>query len=107
MSDFRACEGETLFCDGHWDWLNYHLEKRTPQGWQQVLTVKVTNGRTHFGSIDHLYRHKTRPGELILHVNHPDNLDEEFFSSSNDGETWSILNIHQPPSSEEYDGEAL
>ena len=107
MSDFRACKGETLACDGHWDWYNYHLEKRTAEGWRQVLTVEVNSGRGHCGSINRLYRHKTRPGELMVHVNHPEHSDQEYFSSSDDGDTWSSRNLLEPPSDDEYDSERL
>jgi hypothetical protein len=105
---FRVLKGETLFEDEE-DAVHIHyLQKLVGEEWVNVFHLTLETGRSWGDEIDVLYRHRTAPGELLIHVYGFGYWgDTEYYQSSDHGETWLPTRYRRLPDPRLYSTENL
>ena len=105
---FRVLKGEALFEDDE-DAVHIHyLQKLVGKAWVNVFHLTLETGRSWGDEIDLLYRHKTNPGELLIHVYGFGYWgDTEYYQSNDHGDSWLTTRYRRLPDPTLYTKENL
>lgn len=105
---FRVLKGEVLFSDEEDSVHIHYLQKKSGETWVSVLSLTLESGRSWGDEIDQLFRHRQKPGELLLHVSGFGYWgDSEYYCSTDEGDTWQPTRLRHVPDAALYSKEAL
>ncbi len=105
---FRVFKGEALFQDGEDSVHIHYLQKQTGVEWINVFQLTMETGRSWGDEIDRLYRRKTMPKELLIHVSGFGFWgDAEYYRSVDGGCSWLLTNLRLEPDPALYTSEVL
>lgn len=95
---FRVLQGEAIFEDGEDSVHIHYLQKMVGGEWVNVFQLTLETGRSWGDEIDLLYRHKAKPGELLIHVYGFGYWgDAEYYQSTDHGDTWQPTRFRRLP----------
>jgi hypothetical protein len=108
LPQFRVFKGEALFQDGEDSVHIHYLQKQVGGEWINVFQLTMETGRSWGDEIDLLFRHKTDPDDLLVHVSGFGYWgDTEYYRSVDGGCVWEPTRIRRTPDPESYRQETL